>query len=89
MIFQRVFLFCVFVIFPSVVVYANEPDGLEVLSETLTLMALNQQSQILLLERQLEVFQELDLIYQYQLGMLSFLSGVISSFVFLYGLRLR
>jgi hypothetical protein len=42
-----------------------------------------------LLDRQCIILQELNAVSTYQLGLLSFLSGVVLAFVFLYGLRLR
>jgi hypothetical protein len=41
------------------------------------------------LEGHSALLQELSLLLQYQVGLLSFLAGVFSAFLFLYGLRLR
>ena len=86
------FLFCSILLVLSVGVFGEDqlPDDVPCNArEYLSQVVMNQQTLVLYLERQHEELQAMSLSSQYQLGLLAFLSGVFSSFVFLYGLRLR
>lgn len=88
-------LFLIVLLACSASVYADDPpsqDSSETLSSVLecqTAILQELRTVVLFQEQQWTLLRELYGVGQYQLGLLSLLSGALLAFVFLYGLRLR